>query len=56
MIPENEWAGLREDVGYIKAKIEVIDKLDDRVSALEKKWWQFPMTAIFALLGSHFGN
>lgn len=54
-VTQDEWAALREDVGYIKAKIEVLPSLDERVRDLEKKWWQFPAAGVLSALLAVFG-
>lgn len=43
---------MHEDIGYIRAKIDTLPALDERVRALEKRWWQFPVTGLIALIAT----
>lgn len=57
-ITDEEWGQLREDVGYIRSTLEVrgtiLEDHEQRIRKIEQRWWAFPVTAIIALLGSHF--
>lgn len=52
-ISSEEWADLREDVGYIKARIEVVTEHEQRIRDLEKSKWMF--SGIAALVGALSG-
>lgn len=43
---------MHENIGYIRAKIDTLPALDDRVRDLERRWWQFPVTALVALVAA----
>lgn len=47
-----EWAALREDVGYIRAKVERIPELEERTRKLEKRIWGVPGSLLVALLAA----
>jgi len=58
-VSDSEWSALREDVGYIRRAVEAIDKLDVRVTELERKWWHMPASitaSIVAALAAAFGH
>lgn len=53
MVSHEEWAALREDVGYIKAKIEVVPDHEERIRSLERKFWG--VSAAISAIAAFFG-
>lgn len=57
MITAEEWSALREDVGYIKAKIEKVEDHEVRIRDLEKtKWLGGGLAALVGALSGFFGH
>lgn len=56
-ISQEEWASLREDVGYIKARIEGVPALEERVREVEKRQWMLGgIAAVVAAIAGFFGH
>ena len=57
MIDSQEWADLREDIGYIKAKVDEIAVLKTDVKELQRNQWVFGgFAAILGSLSGIFGH
>lgn len=54
MTPE-DYAAMREDIGYIKAKVDLLVDDRKRITSLEKKVWAFPGLALVALAAAKMG-
>jgi hypothetical protein len=52
----DELAAIREDVAYIRAKVEILPDHEDRLRKVEKRQWGMPagvLVALMAALGVH---
>jgi hypothetical protein len=57
MIDPKEWAELREDIGYIKAKVEDIAALKDDVDDLQRNQWMMGgLATVLGTLAGIFGH
>lgn len=50
-----EWGQLREDVGFIKSRIEALPDHENRIRVLERFKNAVPSVAVLSLFGSALG-
>lgn len=49
---QEQIAAIREDTGYIRSKLEVVDDHEDRLQKVEHRVWSVPGSLIAALVAA----